>query len=1389
MLIDRRGFRSRLSALLRESDGKGNVNARVEHLTAQVDASVARAEGRNTSAPVPTFANDLPITQRRDEIAAAISKHQVTVVCGETGSGKTTQLPQICLSLGRGRVGAIGHTQPRRIAARAVAQRIAEELGYDITPRGPVGFKVRFGDQTGEATLVKLMTDGVLLAEASHDRDLLAYDTIIIDEAHERSLNIDFLLGYIKQLLPRRPDLKVIITSATIDPKRLSDHFGGPTVAPIIEVSGRTYPVEIRYLPPPDIDTDDFEHNEEEALLQAVDELTRGGSLPRGDILVFFPGEREIRLAAELLRKTYQNAFEILPLYARLSPQDQQRVFYPTKGGPTRLVLATNVAETSLTVPGIRYVIDTGYARISRYSHRTKVQRLPIEAISQASANQRSGRCGRVAAGVAIRLYTEDDFKGRPDFTDPEIVRTNLASVILQMKSLRLGPVEDFPFVEPPDSRMIKDGYDSLLELGAIDEAGELTPIGKSLARLPLDPTIGRMIIAAQEQGCLSEVLPIAAVMSVQDPRDRPMEKAQAADQAQALFKHETSDFIAMLNIWEWWLKTRQDGTWNQVKKQCHDKFLSFNRMREWEETHNQLRRLCEELDFKFNDRNKPAGDDAVHKALLPGLLSNILLKNEASGATLGEYKGARGNTAHIFPGSTLFKKGGRWLVAGELVQTTRLYARSVARVQPEWIEVAASHLLKRSYTDPHFHEESGRVMAWERALLHGLTLFARRRVDYSKINLTEARDIFIYDALVNRTYIPAYAEAKNPDSPDGWFIHNTRVLAEAERIEAKLRRHDLIAEKNALHNFFDARIPADITSTHKFEGWRKDAQRKDPRVLHMTLAQILPEGIPQEADDTLYPDYIPLGQSLGLLDYHLAPGKEKDGVTLNVPIETLTALSESDAEWLIPGMLQDKVYALLKALPKQYRTQFVGQKSDGSGDTGLLAFAGEITSSLTFTDGHLADALSRAVDELRGIAVPPDAWPMRGIPDHLQLNIRVLDESGNALGEGRDIDGLKKKFATLARRSLSRLASQEFGKEGLTTWSWSEGDEPLPESVEIDRAGSTVVGYPCLQDHGDSVALTLADSPQTAARLTRRGLIRLFALQCKDEVLARLRSLPEVDAMYRHYGALGDPSELKQDLVDLVCEQTFLTPSLGEQPDTQAAFEHRLQSQWGRLGGNTITIGKLVMSILANRQKIAAKMSSGYPKQWESSMVDLREHAAWLLPPGVFHCVPLDRLQHYPRYTEGMWKRLEKLREGGTAKEAQSLPQIAAAWKRFTHWVHTHHAEARRQEEEAGGPAGAEPRGGASGSGPNLLTGGKTSKPKTALPQAHGKKRSRVVIATDAAAWAMQSIADSSMPPSVEQYRWLLEEFRVSAFAQELGTTQPVSAKRIDEAWARVDV
>ncbi|MDP1662015.1 MAG: DUF3418 domain-containing protein, partial [Phycisphaerales bacterium] len=967
-----------------------------------------------------------------------------------------------------------------------------------------------------------------------------------------------------------------------------------------------------------------------------------------------------------------------------------------------------------------------------------------------------------------------------------------LASVILQMKSLRLGPVEEFPFVEPPDSRMIKDGYDSLLELGAIDEAGELTPIGKSLSRLPLDPRIGRMIIAAEEQGCLTEVLPIAAALSVQDPRDRPMEKAQAADQAQAQFKNETSDFITLLSIWEWWTKARDEGTWNQVKKGCHDRFLSFNRMREWEETHNQLRRLCEELDFAFNDRKtKPAGDDAIHKALLPGLLSNILLKNEAAGATLGEYKGARSVLAHIFPGSTLFKKGGRWLVAAELVQTTRLYARTLARVQPEWVEQAAAHLLKRSYADPHFHDESGRVMAWERATLHGLVLIARRRVDYSKINPVEARDIFIYDALVNRSYVPAYAENANPDSPDGWFAHNTRILEEANRVEAKLRRHDLIAEKNALHNFFDPRIAADVTSTHRFEGWRKDAQRADPKVLHMSLAAILPEGIPEEADDTLYPDYVPLGQSLGLLDYQLAPGKAVDGVTLNVPIETLTALNEHTAEWLVPGMVQEKVHALLKSLPKQYRTQFVGQKTDASADTGLGAFAAELTSHLTFNDGRLADALSAAVDELRGIAVPPDAWPMRGISDHLQLNIRVLDEAGNAIGEGRDIDELKKKFAGRARRSLSNLARQEFGKEGLAAWSWSEGDEPLPASVEIDRAGSTVVGYPCIQDNGDSVALTLADSPQSATRLTRRGLIRLFALQCKDEILARLRSLPDSDAMYRHYGALGDPSELKRDLVDLICEQTFLAPTLGDQPASKDQFEQRLTSQWGRLGGNTITIGKLVMSILANRQKIAAKMSSGMPKQWEASITDLREHAAWLLPPGVFHCVPLDRLQHYPRYTEGMWKRLEKLREGGTAKEAQSLPQVTAAWKRFTHWVHTHHQQAKHDEEESGiapnppAPSGGVGRGSASPGGVHAAT---PPKPKSALPQAQGKKRARIVIATDAAAWAMQSIADSSMPQPVEHYRWLLEEFRISAFAQELGTTQPVSAKRIDEAWARVD-
>jgi len=1406
MIADGPRLRGRLSNLLREA--RGPDDPRIAQLHAEIERSARRARARAELAPKPAFNLDLPVLARREDITRAIAKHQVTVICGETGSGKTTQLPQICLDLGLGQRGMIGHTQPRRIAARAVAQRLADELGTALGPRGAVGYKVRFGDETSEATLIKLMTDGVLLAEMVHDRDLLAYDTIIIDEAHERSLNIDFLLGYLRRLLPRRPDLKVIITSATIDPLRLSDHFGGPSVCPVVEVSGRTFPVEVRYTAVEEVEADDFETNEERAVLDAIDALTRPG-MPRGDILVFLPGEREIRLTGEYLRKQLPAIFghgeyEIVPLYARLSPQDQQKVFSPSRG--VRVVLSTNVAETSLTVPGIRYVIDSGLARMSRYSHRTKVQRLPIEPISRASAAQRAGRCGRVAEGVCYRLYSQQDFDARPAFTDPEILRTNLASVILQMKALRLGAVEDFPFVEPPDARMVRDGYDTLLELGAVDDAGELTTIGQQLARLPADPRIARMLLAAQEHGALDEVLAIASALSAQDPRDRPMDKQQAADQAHAQFKAEGSDFLGLLNIWEAYRAAREELSHSRLRGWCRERFLSFNRVREWEETFNQLRQVAQELELKSgvvhrDDKGRAMGasGDAVHKSLLPGLLSSVLSKDEAS--QQGEFYGARGLKANIFPGSVLFKKTAKWVVCAELVQTTRLYARTCAKIDPAWLEAAGAHVLKRSHTDVHFVAETGQVCAWERVTLFGLVLVPRRRVPYGPINMKEAREVFVHDGLVNGQY-----EADLP-----FMRHNEGVLAEARELEAKLRRTDIWAEINARYDFFDRHLPQDVWNKSTFEHWYRALVKLEPDVLKMRVDDVLRPGV--DHDPEHFPPQLPLGTASASIDYRLSPGKEEDGLTLSVPVENLAQLDPRRLEWLVPGLLREKVLALLKTLPKHLRVQFVGTRSSvtnqnsagqnsgqNSGQNlgqsavqganqianqgaamvqptgedaggGLTRLADECAALMTFAGGSLPAALSEAVDALRGVHVPPEAWQLTGIPDHLRFNVRVLDEQGQRLGESRDVEELRKRFAGRARKALAGMARQEFGREGIKAWDFGD----LPERFETTRAGGVVVGYPTLVDAGESVTLTLAESAAQAQRQLRRGLIRLFALHCKDELTHRLRTLPGADEMFRHYGPLGDAKDLKHNLMDLICEKTFLhtLPPIVSKDD----FDARLMAQWGRLGQYTKEVGDLVSRVLAARQKVAHRLGSGTPRTWELSLQDIREHAAYLLPPGVFGHLPLDRLVHYPRYAEALHKRLEKMREDGTSRESRLLPDVQTAWKRLTAWIAAAHAQAKRHaEEDAATVINNAPTPAANATG----------KPKSSLPTSIGK-RSKVVIATDAAGWFMQALGEGQVPQEVEHYRWLLEEFRVSSFAQELGTAVPASVKRLEEAWAKV--
>jgi ATP-dependent helicase HrpA len=891
---DRASLARRLRGLRQRSREGKPVDRGLEQLAAEVDAAAARLRERRAALPVPTFDDSLPISAHRDAIAAAIRAHQVVVVCGETGSGKTTQLPKICLSLGLGAAGLIGHTQPRRIAARSVAARIAAEL--QTTVGGQVGYKVRFSDRTGPNAFVKLMTDGILLAETQSDRPLEQYEVIILDEAHERSLNIDFLLGYLKRLLPRRPDLKLIITSATIDPERFSRHFDR---APIVEVSGRSYPVELRYRPLTADDEDERDRDLQQAILDAVDEVWREGP---GDILVFLSGEREIRETAESLRKHHPPNTEILPLYARLSSAEQNRVFQPH--GRPRIVLATNVAETSLTVPGIRYVIDPGMARISRYSPRGKIQRLPVEKISQASANQRAGRCGRVMAGVCVRLYAAEDFQSRPAFTDPEILRTHLAAVILQMSALNLGRPEEFPFVDPPDSRQIGDGFRLLFELRAVDERWRITELGRQLAKLPVDPRLGRMLLAAQRESCLREVLVIVAALAIQDPRERPLDKQQAADEKHRRFRDEHSDFMALLKLWDYYHEQARQLSKNQLRNLCQADYLSFVRMREWHDLHRELLGRATEMGMRLNDEAAPY--DSLHRALLTGLLGHLGLKQEENA-----YLGARGRNFYLYPGSGLFKKRPRWVAAAELVETTRLYARTVARIEPEWVEGLAEHLLKRSYAEPHWEKRSAQVAAFERVTLYGLPIIANRRVNYGPLDPALAREVFIRHALVEGEF---HCKAQ-------FFQHNRQLLAELEELEIRARR-DLTADEEALYRFYDARIPEGIYSGPTFETWRKQVERENPRLLFLDRAALLAEAGPA-ADGERFPDHLDLDGLQLPLAYRFEPGAEDDGVTLTVPLAAVNQVDPKRLDWLVPGLRAERMAALLKSLPKALAAEF----------------------------------------------------------------------------------------------------------------------------------------------------------------------------------------------------------------------------------------------------------------------------------------------------------------------------------------------------------------------------------------------------------------------------------------------------------------------------------
>ncbi|MFE1264533.1 ATP-dependent RNA helicase HrpA [Streptomyces albogriseolus] len=1053
----------------------------------EIEAEVAAAEERMTArrarVPQVRYPEQLPVSQKKDAIAEAIRDHQVVIVAGETGSGKTTQIPKICMELGRGVRGMIGHTQPRRIAARTVAERVAEELD---TPLGEaVGWKVRFTDQVDpEATFIKLMTDGILLAEIQTDRELRAYDTIIIDEAHERSLNIDFLLGYLAQLLPKRPDLKVVITSATIDPERFSRHFDD---APIIEVSGRTYPVEVRYRPLLEEDSDDADRDQITAITDAVEELMAESP---GDILVFLSGEREIRDTADALNKKRYRSTEVLPLYARLSHAEQHRVFQPHGG--RRIVLATNVAETSLTVPGIKYVIDPGFARISRYSHRTKVQRLPIEPVSQASANQRKGRCGRTSDGICIRLYSEDDFLSRPEFTDAEILRTNLASVILQMTAAGLGEIEKFPFIDPPDHRNIRDGVQLLQELGALDPTQKdprkrLTQTGRKLAQLPVDPRLARMVLEADRNGCVREVMVIAAALSIQDPRERPADKQTQADQQHARFRDETSDFLAFLNLWRYIREQQKERGSSSFRRMCKQEYLNFLRIREWQDIYAQLRTVAKQMGLHLDDQDAPA--DRIHVSLLSGLLSHIGMKDVKESKDSGqgggrrdggrnEYLGARNAKFAVFPGSALFKKPPRFVMSAELVETSRLWARVNAKIEPEWVEPLAEHLLKRTYSEPHWEKDQAAVMAYEKVTLYGVPIVAQRKVNYGRIDPELSRELFIRNALVEGDWRTHHK----------FFADNRKLLTEVEELEHRARRRDILVDDETLFDFYDQRIPDHVVSGAHFDSWWKHKRREQPDLLDFEREMLIRESADAvtKAD---YPDTWRQGPLKFRVTYQFEPGADADGVTVHIPLQVLNQVTDEGFDWQIPGLREEVVTELIRSLPKPIRRHYVPAPNYAKA---FLERAVPLQEPLTVT-------MARELKRMVGVPFAADDFDWSRVPDHLRVTFRIVDERRRTLAEDKDLEALKLRLRPKARKALSQAAAataqrqggESLERTGLTDWTIGS----LTQVFETRRAGQPVKAFPALVDDGGSVSVRLFDSEAEQAEAMWKGTRRLILL------------------------------------------------------------------------------------------------------------------------------------------------------------------------------------------------------------------------------------------------------------------------------------------------------
>ena len=1261
-LSDQPRFARELERLARHRRIDAEHQRALAKLSADVTQSIERVQ-RLKSVPLRLDSDpDLPIAAHREEIERALTEHQIVVVCGATGSGKTTQLPKICLHAGRGARGLIGHTQPRRIAARALAARLATELG--TTVGSAVGYQVRFNDRTGPDTRVKLMTDGILLREIEQDPDLRRYDTLILDEAHERSLNIDFLLGILKRLLPRRPDLRLIVTSATIDPQRFATFFGG---APIIEVSGRSYPVEVRYRPLLG-DDDERELSLSEGVLAGVRELDRDAH-GRGDVLVFLPGEKQIRETADVLTKARLQHTEVLPLYSRLSTGEQERIFEGHSA--RRIVLATNVAETSLTVPGIRYVIDSGLARISRYSVRGKVQRLPIEPISQASADQRKGRCGRESEGICLRLYDEDDFNLRPPFTPPEVLRTNLASVILQMAALHLGTPDEFPFVDPPDTRQINDGYRLLQELKAVDEHKEVTALGRQIASLPLDPRLARMLIAAAHQNALREMLIIAAFLAIQDPRDRPADAQAQADAQHAQFADPRSDFVTVLNLWKAYQTQSEALSGNQLRRWCRESFLSTLRMREWQDLHAQLSDMIDELELRANQID--AKYDELHQAILTGFLGNIGALDERR-----EYEGARGTRFVIAPGTPLASKPPKWVVAGSLVETTRLYARMIAAVEPHWIEAAGAHLLKRAYAEPHWVEDRGFVAAYESTSLYGLTLSVRRRVNYANVEPEAARQIFVREALVER-------RSRVRASP---VEHNAKVRAEIETMEAKVRRRDILIDDEALVEFYLARLPGHVHSAAAFERWRKDTPQADA-TLHARRSDFMRRGVP-ELNSEDYPDTWEIAGNRLPLRYRFEPGAADDGVTLVIPEPLLNAADPGRLAWLIPGWRSEKITAVLRALPKDLRKQFVPVPDHAQ------QAARELDEQADFF-AALAQWVSRAA----GKPLTRDDVAALALPDHLRMNLRVTDLSGAVLSEGRELGSVR-------RTTRNAITATEAAAPPSVHRGWDFGE--LPEQVTVERAGLKYTTHPALEDRGTGVVVREAKTLAQAEALTQAGILRLLLLALPEQhKFARKRF-----ADHRELVLLGQLLPTSQPLPDALALRTFqdvFLPDAAPLPRSRDQFEALVARGRPNLGD---AIDKLVAHTLAiaTELRTVRQVLSGNAVP-PSTRIDVDAQLAGLLPAGYPQSIPPSLWAHLPRYMKALSRRLQKL--AGNLKRDQELTAklrpFVDAWQRL------------RQDKTRPRP-----------------------------------------------------------DPELERLQFMIEEFRVSLFAQDLRTSVPVSEKRLQE-------